>query len=296
MNEVNESEKIKGAVREAYGQTARRFSGEAVKTGCCGSAQAVQKVDQTAQSGGCCSPGKEEKSFNNSEKFYSTDETTGLPESVTGASLGCGNPTAIAELKPGETVLDLGSGGGIDCFLAAKQVGPTGRVIGLDMTPDMIHLAQRNAKKVGATNVEFRLGEIENNPLPDASVDVIISNCVINLSPDKDAVFAEALRVLRPGGRLMVSDIVIDGNLPEAIRSRMDAWAGCLAGALDESVYLGKIRNAGFDQVEVVSREYAMISEEASAAEERKMLLDAGLTTTDLDTKVASVRVKAIKP
>ena len=174
---------------------------------------------------------------------------------MTEASLGCGNPLAIAGLQPGEVVLDLGSGGGIDCFLAAKKVGPEGRVIGLDMTPDMIKLARRNAKKMGVTNVDFRYGEMEEMPLPDESVDVIISNCVINLSPDKDAVFREAFRVLRPGGRLSVSDIVVDGDLPQSIRSQLDAWAGCVAGALDESVYLDKIRAAGFEQVEVLSRD-----------------------------------------
>jgi len=231
---------------------------------------------------------------------------------VTDVSLGCGNPTAIAELQPGEVVLDLGSGGGIDCFLAAKKVGPEGKVIGLDMTPDMIKLARRNAKKVGATNVEFRYGEMEDIPLPDESVDAIISNCVINLSPDKDAVFSEAYRVLRPGGRMMVSDIVINGQLPQSIRDSLDAWAGCIAGALDEPVYLGKIRAAGFEKVKVLSRDYVRTDQ---VIEEEKVQLvavgpdgpiegqgvqalldEAGVSLGDLAQTVASVKVKAHKP
>jgi len=236
-----------------------------------------------------------------------------LPDSVTEASLGCGNPLAIAGLQPGEVVLDLGSGGGIDCFLAAKRVGPEGRVIGLDMTPDMIKLARRNAKKIGATNVDFRYGKMEDMPLPDGSVDVIISNCVINLSPDKDAVFQEAYRVLRPGGRLSVSDVVVDGELPPSIRERLDAWAGCIAGALDETVYLEKIGAAGFERVEVVSRDYAnaddvLESEDTQVMvvgadgqlvegeEARALLASAGLSPRDLANKVASVKVTAYKP
>jgi SAM-dependent methyltransferase len=231
---------------------------------------------------------------------------------VTDISLGCGNPTAIAGLQPGEVVLDLGSGGGIDCFLAAKRVGPEGRVIGLDMTPDMIKLARRNAKKIGAHNVEFRYGEMEDIPLPDESVDVIISNCVINLSPDKDSVFGETYRVLRPGGRMSISDIVVDGDLPQAIRSRLDAWAGCIAGALDESVYLDKIRAAGFEEVEVMSRDYTdpdQISPEemqllivgadgqvTEGKEAQAVLDEAGLSPRDLATKIASVKVMARKP
>jgi SAM-dependent methyltransferase len=232
---------------------------------------------------------------------------------VTDISLGCGNPTAIAELQPGEVVLDLGSGGGIDCFLAAKQVGPEGRVIGLDMTTDMIRLARRNAKKMEVTNVDFRYGEMEEIPLPDASVDVIISNCVINLSPDKDAVFGEAYRVLRAGGRMSVSDMVVDGELPPAIRNRLDAWAGCIAGALDEPVYLDKIRAAGFDGIKIQSREYAAVSLDADDGQVQAMLAgpgsetiegedvqtlldNAGISLQDLDHKIASIKVKAYKP
>ncbi len=236
-----------------------------------------------------------------------------MPESVTDISLGCGNPLAISELQAGEVVLDLGSGGGIDCFLAAKQVGPEGKVIGLDVTPEMIKLARSNAKKIGATNVDFRYGEMEDIPLPDGSVDVVISNCVINLSPDKDAVFGEVFRVLRPGGRMNVSDIVVDGDLPQPIRDSLDAWAGCVAGALDESDYLSKIRGAGFEDVQVLSRDYTDIDDLseledvqvivagpdgmiAEGEEAQALLAESGLSPHDLAHKVASVKVRARKP
>jgi SAM-dependent methyltransferase len=232
---------------------------------------------------------------------------------VTDISLGCGNPLAISELQAGEVVLDLGSGGGIDCFLAAKQVGPEGKVIGLDMTPEMIKLARNNAKKIGATNVDFRYGEMEEIPLPDASVDAVISNCVINLSPDKDAVFGEVFRVLRPGGRMNVSDIVVDGDLPQPIRDSLNAWAGCVAGALDESVYLSKIRAAGFEEVQVLSRDYTDVGDIAEwedvqvimtgpdgttteGEEAQALLAQSALSPRDLVHKVASVKVRARKP
>ncbi len=280
-------ERIKEAVRDAYGGIARRYVEEPQRASCCGPSQPSD----------CCGPTA--ATIDTSEaaaRLYSTQELADLPESVTDISLGCGNPTAIAGLKPGEVVLDLGSGGGIDCFLAAKKVGPEGRVIGLDMTPDMIRLARRNAKKVGASNVEFRFGEMEDIPLPDESVDVIISNCVINLSPDKDAVFGEAYRVLRPGGRMSVSDIVVHGDLPPSIRNRLDAWAGCVSGALDESDYLGKIRAAGFAGVEVQSREFVKISEFADWEGVREVVASAGVAPQDLDSTIASVKVKALKP
>jgi len=303
MSKMATDETIKEAVRQAYGGIATRFVEEPARASCCGPSQPAS----------CCGPSKVTvENTGAAARFYSTEELASLPDTVTNVSLGCGNPTAIAELQPGEVVLDLGSGGGIDCFLAAKQVGPQGRVIGLDMTPDMIKLARRNAKKLGATNVEFRYGEMEEMPIPDESVDVIISNCVINLSPDKDAVFGEAYRVLRPGGRMSVSDIVVDGDLPQAIRSRLDAWAGCLAGALDESVYLDKIRAAGFEEVEVASRNYTDASQlteeemqllvvrpdgQVTEGEEAQALLDeAGLSPRDLARKVASIKVTAHKP
>jgi SAM-dependent methyltransferase len=241
-------------------------------------------------------------------RFYEADELAGLPDSVTEASLGCGNPLAIAGLRPGETVLDLGSGGGIDCFLAARKVGPEGYVIGLDMTPDMVKLARRNAKKIGITNVDFRFGEMEDMPLADESVDVVISNCVINLSPDKDAVFGEAFRVLKPGGRLSVSDIVVDGQLPQAIRNRLDAWASCVAGALDEKVYLDKMRAAGFRHIEVISRDTATLDEAIEGYElEVRAIADDGTVTqerlgqagpspAEVARTVASIKVAARKP
>ena len=255
MTEVREEEKIRSAVRQAYGGIARRFVEESVEygapTGCCGPSQSAAQSSccgssrsgaEDGSQASCCGP---EGAASGATRFYSEAELDGLPESVTDISLGCGNPLAISELQPGEVVLDLGSGGGIDCFLAAKQVGPEGKVIGLDMTPDMIKLARRNAKRIGATNVDFRYGEMEEIPLPDGSVDAVISNCVINLSPDKDAVFREVFRVLRPGGRMNVSDIVVDGELPQLIRDSLDAWAGCVAGALDEDA--GLLYDHGFD-------------------------------------------------
>jgi len=295
MSEVAADERIKEAVRQAYGDIARRFVEEPAlstvegpaRASCCGPSQSTD----------CCSPSEAAvEDTGTATRLYPVEELTGLPDSVTDVALGCGNPTAIAELRPGEVVLDLGSGGGIDCFLAAREVGPEGRVIGLDMTPDMIKLARRNAKKVGATNVEFRYGEMEDIPLPDKSVDVIISNCVINLSPDKDAVFGEAYRVLQPGGRMSVSDIVVNGQLPQAIRSRLDAWAGCVAGALDEADYLSKIRAAGFEEVEVLSCDYVKIGEAAEWDDAQALLSEAGLSPRDLDHKVASIKVKAHKP
>lgn len=199
-------------------------------------------------------------------QLYRETNVEDLPATVTDVAFGCGNPTAISALEPGQVVLDLGSGGGIDCFLAAKMVGETGKVYGVDMTPEMISLARKNQVKVGATNVEFRLGEIEHLPIADDSVDVIISNCVINLSPDKDQVFAEAFRVLKPGGRLQVSDIVWTEPVPEAIKEDMEQWAGCIAGALQEEDYLGHIRRAGFEEVRSVASPYEGGKGIASAA------------------------------
>jgi arsenite methyltransferase len=330
MSKTMTDERIKEAVRETYGGIARRFVEEPAGTArasCCGPTQTTEDKDKQAAQAGCCGPspapeGQGERSAQDrccgpsdvtaeqagAARFYSAEELADLPDSVTDASLGCGNPLAIAGLQPGEAVLDLGSGGGIDCFLAARQVGPDGHVIGLDMTPDMIKLARRNAKKMGVTNVDFRFGEMEDMPLPDESVDVIVSNCVINLSPDKDTVFREAYRVLRPGGRLSVSDIVVDGDLPQFIRNRLDAWAGCIAGALDERVYLDKIRAAGFEQIEVLSRDQSEVDEGTGwdevqvivagddGQEAKERLVEAGLSPRDLASKVASIKVRAYKP
>lgn len=235
-------EEIKQAVLERYSSRAKEQLRDLPAE------QAGLTVLPVLDSSSCCGPGASRKA----ERHYSVDELVGLPESVTDISLGCGNPTALAELEPGEVVLDLGSGGGIDCFLAARRVGPTGRVIGLDMSPDMIELAQKNAQRLGTHNVEFRLGEMERMPVENDSIDLIISNCVINLSPDKDAVFRETYRVLRPGGRLCVSDLVAEGELPPELRASLEQWAGCVAGTLKREVYLSKLRDAGFGAIDIL--------------------------------------------
>src|ERR1035437_8864029 len=218
------------AVSEKYGAIARSVT-QAGTSACCDPAMR------------CCDP--------ITKILYDDVEKGALPEKAVLASLGCGNPTALIELKPGETVLDLGSGGGIDVLLSARRVGPTGKAYGLDMTDDMLALARDNQRKAGAQNVEFLKGEIEHIPLPDNSVDVIISNCVINLSADKDRALREAFRVLKPGGRFAVSDIVVRGEMPVEIRRRVELWAGCIAGALEESEYQSKLAAAGFEQIEV---------------------------------------------
>ena len=226
--------------------------------------------------------------------LYADDEIGSLPKEAAAASLGCGNPTALAELTPGETVLDLGSGGGIDVLLSARRVGPTGKAYGLDMTDEMLALARENQRKAGAQNVEFLKGEIENIPLPDNSVDVIISNCVINLSADKGRVLAEAFRVLRPGGRFAVSDVVVRGEVPADIRRSMELWIGCVAGALEEEVYREKLSAAGFEQIEIKpTRVYR-------GADARKFFARAGLdfekTAPLVDGKFMSAFVRARKP
>lgn len=203
--------------------------------------------------GACCGPEGEVCCSPNAERLYSADEIDSVTDAAAAAAAGCGNPTAIGELKSGETVLDLGSGGGIDCFLAAKQVGPTGHVIGIDMTPAMIDLAQKNAVTLEANNVVFKLSQIESLPEPDDTVDAIISNCVINLAADKNAVFDEAFRVLRDGGRLYVSDIVVTEELPLEVQADVNSWTGCIAGAQLQDVYLGQMADAGFSEIEIVT-------------------------------------------
>lgn len=303
MTEIVREEEIKDAVRDTYGQIARNRglkeapSAARAVTTCCGPKQTeASTCCSPAPTGAssCCDPATERGDPYG--QLYSEEELSDLPESVTDMSLGCGNPTAIAALQPGEVVLDLGSGGGIDCFLAARQVGPEGQVIGLDMTPDMIKLARRNAKKMGVTNVDFRWGEMEEMPLPDNSVDVVISNCVINLSPDKDAVFGEVGRVLRPGGRMSVSDIVLNGELPPPILESLHAWAGCIAGALDEEDYVAKIRAAGFEAIEIEAKDYVHFSETAGGEDVQALLRGTDLLPGDLDNKVASIKLRAHKP
>src|SRR5580765_6740780 len=223
---------VQAAVREKYGAIAAAVTKSSTNSGCCRPAAC-----------GCADP--------ITSKLYSDAETSGLPADAVTASLGCGNPTALLALEPGQTVLDLGSGGGIDVLLSAQRVGPTGKVYGLDMTDEMLALARENQRKAGATNVEFLKGTIESIPLPANSVDVIISNCVINLSTDKDAVLREAFRVLKPGGRFAVSDVVVRGEVPADLRRNMELWVGCIAGALEEREFAAKLKAAGFAGVEM---------------------------------------------
>ena len=261
---------LKDAVREKYGQAALR-----VGSSCCGE-----------NSVACNDP--------ITSNLYSDGETGDLPESAVLASLGCGNPTALAELKPGETVLDLGSGGGIDVLLSARRVGPTGKAYGLDMTDEMLALARENQRKAGADNVEFLKGEIEAIPLPDNSVDVIISNCVINLSGDKDRVLREAFRVLKPGGRFAVSDVVTRGTVPEQVRRDMLLWVGCIAGALDEDEYRTKLKAAGFEAIGIEpTRVYRV--EDARGSLSGKGL-DVDTIAESVDGKFMSAFVRATKP
>jgi arsenite methyltransferase len=270
MSEPN----IKEFVKQKYGQAAKQAAAGGV-----------------ASSGGggelsCCDP--------ITRDLYDSIQIAGLPEKAVTASLGCGNPTALAQLQAGETVLDLGSGGGIDVLLSAKRVGPTGKAYGLDMTDEMLALARENQKKAGVTNVEFLKGAIENIPLPDNSVNVIISNCVINLSRDKDRVFHEAFRVLKPGGRLAISDVVVRGEVPAEIRKSMELWVGCIAGALEEYEYRDKLFSAGFSSIEIEpTRVYQ--SDEA-----RDFLASSGLHPEKvaplIDGKFISAFVRAVKP
>jgi SAM-dependent methyltransferase/N-acetylglutamate synthase-like GNAT family acetyltransferase len=243
---------IHEAVRSAYAARARQFIelGPAPsRTSCCGPSCCGTSCCTTSS---CCADGTGVVSGG----LYSAEDAAELPSAAVQASLGCGNPTALVELRPGEVVLDLGSGGGIDVLLSARRVGPTGRAYGVDMTDEMLALARQNAAEAGATNVEFLKGRIETVPLPDASVDVVISNCVINLSPDKGEVLREAHRVLKPGGRFAVSDVVIDGPVPADLRRRVELWVGCIAGALERSEYERKLRAAGFSEVEIVPTRY----------------------------------------
>ena len=270
-----ETANIKEIVREKYGQAALRAGlGE---SSCCGAAPA---------SGATCDP--------ITSNLYDSTQMEQVPEKALQASLGCGNPTALAKLNAGDVVLDLGSGGGIDVLLSAKRVGPTGKAYGLDMTDEMLALANENKRKAGAENVEFLRGEIEHIPLPDNSVDVIISNCVINLSADKDSVLREAFRVLKPGGRFAVSDVVTRGEISPQIRQNMLLWVGCVAGALEEGEYRDKLGTAGFEKIEVEPTRIYRVEDAREFLSEKG--LDVEALAQEADGKFLSAFVRAVKP
>jgi arsenite methyltransferase len=271
------SENIKEIVREKYGEAAKRVSSGAGSACCASSPSSSIKG---------CDP--------ITSNLYEAADAAAVPEAALQASLGCGNPTALAKLQPGETVLDLGSGGGIDVLLSARRVGPTGKAFGLDMTDEMLAIAEENKRKSGLTNVEFLRGEIENIPLPDNTVDVIVSNCVINLSGDKDGVFQEAFRVLKPGGRFAVSDVVVRGEVPAEIRKSMELWVGCVAGALSDRDYRQKLAAAGFEAIDIeATRVY-------NVYDAREFLAAAGIDANAIAAKVQdkfiSAFVRARKP
>ena len=271
---MESTKSVQEQVKEKYGSAARAVAQSGSVQACC---------DPGLR---CCDP--------ITTNLYSADQKGLIPEKAVQASLGCGNPTALIDLRPGETVLDLGSGGGIDVLLSAKRVGPTGKAYGLDMTDDMLALARENQRQAGVTNVEFLKGEIENIPLPDNSVDVIISNCVINLSADKDRVLREAFRVLKPGGRFAVSDVVVRGSVPEDVRKSMLLWVGCIAGALEENDYLAKLANAGFEAISIEpTREY-------NVEDARQFLTEAGIDVDaiapQVNEKFFSAFIRASKP
>jgi SAM-dependent methyltransferase len=259
---------IKELVREKYAQAAR-----SVGSSCCGERVGTSPI---------------------TSNLYADQETRELPEAAVLASLGCGNPTALAELKPGETVLDLGSGGGIDVLLSARRVGPSGKAYGLDMTDEMLALARENQKKAGAENVEFLKGEIEHIPLPDNSVDVVISNCVINLSGDKDQVLRESFRVLKPGGRFAVSDVVTRGAVPEALRRDILLWVGCIAGALEESQYRTKLAAAGFEAITIEPTRVYRVEDAREFLAGKGIDVDA--MAKSVEGKFISAFVRAVKP
>ncbi len=274
-----ENEKVKTVVRESYARIAKQNSS------CCGPPKS------------CC--GSPDPIQNISEKVgYTQEDLKGVPEGAN-LGLGCGNPVALASLKEGETVLDLGSGAGFDCFLAAQRVGQQGKVIGVDMTPEMIDSARENAKKGAYRNVEFRLGEIENLPAADGSVDAVISNCVINLSPEKRKVFAEAFRVLKPGGRLMISDIVLLKELPESIKNSIEAYVGCVSGALERIKYLQAIEAAGFQDVRIMNETAFPIEFLTNDPVGNAIIQESNIPqekVKDFDRSVASISVHATKP
>jgi len=267
---------LKEVVKEKYGEAARRVA-EGGTNGCCGASSAL---------GSSCDP--------ITSNLYDESQAGQIPEEALKASLGCGNPTALAQLNTGETVLDLGSGGGIDVLLSARRVGPTGKAYGLDMTDDMLALARENQRKAGVENVEFLKGEIENIPLPDNSIDVIISNCVINLSGDKDRVLREAFRVLKPGGRFAVSDVVVRGDVPAEIRRDMELWVGCVAGAMRDSEYSDKLTKAGFAGIKIEPTRVYNIDDARAFLSGQGRNVDA--MASQVDGKFMSAFIRATKP
>ena len=279
-NTMTTDQDLKATVQAKYGEAAKRAAAGDTASCCTGSS-------------GCC--GATTEAWDPiTANLYEEGQKAGLPAEALLASLGCGNPTALAELHEGETVLDLGSGGGIDVLLSAKRVGPTGKAYGLDMTDEMLQLANENKARAGAANVEFLKGEIEHIPLPDASVDVIISNCVVNLSGDKPQVLREAFRVLKPGGRFAVSDVVVRGELPSEVRRNMELWVGCVAGALEEREYRSLLADAGFTGIDLeVTRAYS--AEDAGAFLTNTGLDEASLAR-EIDGKVVSAFIRATKP
>jgi SAM-dependent methyltransferase len=266
---------IKEVVKEKYGQAALRVHSGG--SSCCGASMATDS---------CCDP--------ITMNLYDESQASQVPEGALKASLGCGNPTALAQLNPGETVLDLGSGGGIDVLLSARRVGPTGKAYGLDMTDEMLELARENQRKAGVENVEFLRGEIENIPLPDSSMDVIISNCVINLSADKDRVLREAFRVLKPGGRFAVSDVVVHGEVPTEVRQNVLLWVGCIAGALQDTEYIAKLADAGFEGVEIEPTRVHDVEDARVFLNEQGVDVDA--IAPQVDGKFVSAFIRARKP
>ena len=283
-----EEKDIKKIVREGYGAIASK------NTSCCGPAE--PSCCGPAVSSCCGSPSTAEDI--SAKIGYSVEELKSVPEGAN-LGLGCGNPVALASLREGETVLDLGSGPGLDCFLAANAVGEKGTAIGVDMTHEMLEKARENARKGGYDNVEFRLGEIENLPVADGSVDVIISNCVINLSPDKARVFSEAFRVLKPGGRLMVSDIVLEGELPEVILESAGAYVGCISGSMLKEEYLGLMEKAGFGGIEIIEETVFPLEMMTSDETAQAVIADLNLPREELErlsSLVKSAKVKAVKP
>ena len=274
---MNDEQALKAEIKTRYGQAALQAQRQERRS-CCGAGTVLEagKLDPITS------------------HLYADQETAALPEDAVRASLGCGNPTALAQVAPGETVLDLGSGGGIDVLLSARRVGPTGKVYGLDMTDEMLELARANQAEAGMTNVEFLKGDIEHIPLPDNSVDLIISNCVINLSPDKDLVLGEAFRVLKPGGRLAVSDIVVRGEIPQEIQRNIELWAGCVAGALEEQEYIAKLKRAGFERVSIESTRVYTAADARDLFEGTDLNLDA--IAPVVDEKFISGFVRATKP